>query len=107
MAHKTVVQRRKAENDIDAALAYYLSEAGTEVAYEFVAQLESVIELISKHPAIGSAGYAHSLQIEGLRHLPFKKFPYVVFYVEYERHIEVIRILHQKTDIPAWLGDEK
>lgn len=106
MARKTVVHRRKAENDIDSAITYYLTEAGTEVAFEFVAQLENLIDLISKHPAIGSAYYANALQIDGLRHLPFKKFPYVVFYVEYERHIEVIRILHQKTDIPSWLGDD-
>jgi toxin ParE1/3/4 len=105
MARKSVVQRRQAEDDIDSALAYYLSEAGAEVAYEFVAQFEDLIELISKHPAIGSSGYAHALQIEGLRDLPFKKFPFVVFHVEYERHIEVIRILHEKTDIPSWLGD--
>jgi toxin ParE1/3/4 len=106
MARKTVVHRQKAEDDIDSALTYYLAEAGTDVAFEFVAHLENLIDLISKHPAIGSAGYSHSLQIEGSRHLPIKKFPYVVFYVEYERHIEVIRILHQKTGIPSWLGDD-
>lgn len=106
MGRKPVVHRRLAEDDIDRAIAYYLTEAGAEAATDFVSQLESAIQQISKHPAMGSPRYALELQISGLRQVPLKSFPYLVFYIEHEKFIEVTRVLHGNMDIPSWVeGD--
>lgn len=105
MTRKPVVLRQRASEDIDAALGYYLDEAGSETAIEFVHRLETVVANISKHPELGSPRYGHELQVPGLRHIAMKNFPYVVFYIERELFIEVERVLHSRMDIPSWLDD--
>lgn len=32
-------------------------------------------------------------------------FPWIVFYLEFETHVDVWRVLHAKRDMPAWLAD--
>ena len=32
-----------------------------------------------------------------------KGYPYLVFYIERDSHIDVWRVLHAQQDIPAWL----
>mgnify|MGYP001208925956 CR=1 FL=1 len=105
MSHKPVVRRRRADDDIEAAITYYLNEAGAEVATDFTNQLEESLRKISRHPAIGSPRYGHFVQIPELRHWPVKKFPYLVFYIEKENRIELTRVLHSSMDIPSWLND--
>jgi toxin ParE1/3/4 len=58
---------------------------------------------ISGHPGIGSPQYAHELAIPGLRSRKLKRYPYLVFYLERDDHIDVWRVLHAERDIPAWM----
>jgi toxin ParE1/3/4 len=102
---KPVVRRRRADEDIEEAIAFYFSEAGIDIATQFANRLEEALQRISRHPAIGSPRYGHSLQIPDLRHLQTKKFPYLIFYVEKDRHIELARVLHASMDIPLSLTD--
>ncbi len=60
---------------------------------------------ISRHPSAGSTRYAFELDLPGLRCWPLARYPYRVFYVERDDHIDVWRILHGARDIPAWLGE--
>ena len=101
MRHKPIVRRRLADDDIESAVSYNLKEAGTEVASAFLNQLEEAIRYISKQPASGSQRYGHELQIPDLRQWPIKRFPYLIFYVEKERRIEIARVLHSKRDISS------
>jgi DNA polymerase-3 subunit epsilon len=48
-------------------------------------------------------GYAHELNLSGLRFWPLARYPHLVFYVERPQHIEVWRVLHGQRDIPAWM----
>ncbi len=45
------------------------------------------------------------LDLPGLRCWPVKRYPYLVFYVERDDHIDVWRVLHGQRDIPAWLRE--
>ena len=96
MTQKPVVRRRRADEDLENAIAYYLSEAGAEIAGDFINRFEDALEKISRHPAIGSPRYGHHLQIVGLRHSPMKRFPYLIFYLEKDTHIELARGLTRK-----------
>jgi hypothetical protein len=49
--------------------------------------------------------WGERLRIAGLRSRRVARFPYLIFYVEQEDHIEVRRVLHAKRDIPAWLEE--
>lgn len=105
MNQKPVVRRRRADDDIEDALTYYLNEAGTELVADFVGLLEEALKRISRQPGIGSPRYGHVVQISELRSWPIKSFPYLIFYVEKEHHIELARVLHSCRDLPSWLNE--
>lgn len=105
MSSKKVVRRRRADDDIETAVSYYLAEAGVEIATDFANQLEKAIRMVSRQPSIGSSRFGHIAQIPELRHWQMRNFPYLLFYLEKETHIELLRVLHCSTDIPSWLND--
>jgi len=102
---KPVVRRRRADDDIEATLAYYLNEAGPEVVADFVDRLEEALKRISRRPGVGSPRYGHVIQISELRSWPIKSFPYQIYYLEKTDHIELSRVLHSSNDVPSWLND--
>lgn len=102
---KPVVPRDRANRDVDDAVAYYLKEHAEQAALGLVDALEDAYALLSRHPAIGTSRYAHELDIPGLRSWSLPRFPYVVFYVEQEDHIDIWRVLHSRRDIPAWMQE--
>jgi toxin ParE1/3/4 len=105
MSAKPVVPRDRANWDVDDAITYYLKEHTEEAALGLVDALEDAYDLLGRHPAIGSSRYAHELGIPGLRSWLLSRFPYLVFYVEREAHIDVWRVLHGYRDIPALMQE--
>lgn len=103
MTAKPVVPRELANRDINDAIAYYLSEGAESAAFGFIDALEQAYAHIGHHPATGSPRYAHELKLPGLRFWPLAHFPQLVFYVERPEHIDVWRVLHGQSDIPAWM----
>jgi toxin ParE1/3/4 len=103
---KPVVRRARADQDLLEAVEYYLQEAGDRVASRFVDAVERAFRQIARHPASGSPRYALELEFPGVRCWPVKHFPYLIFYVEREDHIDVLRLLHAQRDIPEWLHDD-
>jgi toxin ParE1/3/4 len=105
MTAKPIVPREQARRDIEAAIDYYVDQAGDEVALGFVDALESAYHLIAARPAAGSPFYGHELGLPGLRHRRLKRYPYLIFYVERADHVDVWRVLHAERDIPARMRD--
>ena len=105
MTAKPVIPRQKARADIDAALDFYVREAGPAVGLRIIDALESAFDSISRRPATGSPRYAHDLDLPGLRCRPLKRYPFLVFYLERADHIDVWRVLHAHRDIPSWLQE--
>ncbi len=106
MRARPVIPHEQANRDIDETLGYYLTEGADAAALDFIDALEQAYAHIARHPATGSMQYAHEMNLPGLRFWPLKRFPYLVFYVEHESHIDVWRVLHGKRDIPNWLQDD-
>ncbi len=111
MSSKPVVQRTLAHRDVEEAISHYQSidhsnGSGSEVALGFVDEMEMGYQHISVNPATGSPRYAHELNLPGLRRWPLSKYPYLIFYVEHEQHIEVWRVLHMAKDIADWMTRE-
>jgi toxin ParE1/3/4 len=102
-ALKPLVPRERANQDVDEALAYYLEEGGPRVALGFIDALERVYAQVRANPLAGSPRYAGELNLPGLRYWLFEGYPYLVFYVERDDHIDVWRVLHGQRDIPAWM----
>ena len=105
MTAKPVIPRQAAQRDIDEAITHCAVEAGEPVALAFIGALERAFRRIGQHPAVGSPRYAFELRLEGLRASPLRRYPYLVFYVEREDHLDVWRVLHAQRDIPAWMQE--
>jgi toxin ParE1/3/4 len=101
---KAVVLRERAARDVDEAIAHYLKEGAEGLAHDFIDALEHAIRHIGTHPGTGSPRYAVELDLADIRSWPLKRFPYLIFYAEHERDIDVWRVLHAQRDVPAWLA---
>ena len=103
MKAKPVVSRELANRDIDEAIEHYLSEGAVQAALGFIDALEQAYAHIRRYPATGSPRYSHELDLPGLRCWRLPRYPFLVFYIEREDHIDVWRVLHGQRDVPAWL----
>lgn len=102
---KPVRLRHAAVADVDAAVDHYLAEARADVAHRFVTTVERATISIGKTPRRGSLRFAYDLEIPDLRCWPLTRYPYLIFYVEHADHVDVLRLLHTRRDIPATLTD--
>lgn len=102
---KDIVPRELANRDVDEAIDHYLVEVNEKVALGFVDELEKAYAHIARHPAAGSPRYAHQLGLPDLRFWPLGRYPYLVFYVECDEHIDTWRVLHEQRDIPTWMNE--
>jgi toxin ParE1/3/4 len=105
VSKKPVRPREAARQDVEAAVDYYAREAGADVAIGFIDSLQVAYRFIGDHPAAGSPRYANELGLPGLRSSILKRYPYIVFYVERDDHIDVWRVLHAHRDIPVWMQE--
>ena len=76
------------------------------MALGFIESLQQTYDYIGRHPQTGSLRYAHALNLSGLRMWQLKRYPYLVFYIEQNDHIDVWRVLNSHSDIPEWMRDE-
>jgi toxin ParE1/3/4 len=93
--------RERAVGDIDAAIDHYLGEGGAPLARRFVDAVEHALRRIGRNPRTGSRAFAHEIGIPELRASPVAGFPYLVFYVERDDHVDVWRVLHSRREITA------
>ena len=101
MNPKPVVLRASAVRDVDEALDHYLSTGEAHAALGFIDELERAYRHIAQYPASGSSRYASELDVPELRSWALRRYPYVLFYVEHDGHIDVWRVLHGRRDIAA------
>lgn len=105
MTVKPVVPRELARRDVHEAVDHLASEASGKVALRFIESLRRAYAHIGRHPASGSLRWAQELNLPGLRAWPVGRFPYLVFYVERQDHVDVWRVLDGRRDIPAWMQE--
>ncbi len=104
---KPAFWRGVAQRDAADAAEYYATQSGLAAGERFLAAVEDGIAHVSRHPGIGSSRYALPLRLEGLSFWPLNGYPYLVFYIELETHLDIWRVLHAQRDIPEGIGDSK
>lgn len=107
MKSKPVVTRHQADDDIDLAFEYYLSEGGPQLAVAFVDAYEAATSHLSRFTLSGSSRIGHTLGVSDLREWPLRRFPYVILYFDRENSVEIWRVLNGSVDIPAWLRSDE
>jgi len=105
VTNKQIVSRAIVDREIDHIVDYYTDVAGIDTAARFVNELASAKRVIAETPQSGSPRYSELLGTPNLRNRKLRRFPYLVFYIEFDEHIEIVRVLHAARDIPAWLTE--
>jgi toxin ParE1/3/4 len=101
VTRKTLSLTNTARQEVAEAIAYYRREGGNVLANRFISALETTVEAIKTAPHAGSPRYTYELNLLNLRQRLVRRFPYLVFYIEYEDRIEIWRVLHAQRDIPT------
>jgi toxin ParE1/3/4 len=100
---KPVRLTSRADSDVDACFAW-IAKDNPVAALRFLDAIEFTCDTLSRMPGIGSPRYAEIPLIQGVRMLAIKDFEnYLLFYLEREYSVDVIRVLHGARDIPEAL----
>jgi plasmid stabilization system protein ParE len=87
-----------AEAELGDAVMYYAEQASTVIATAFLAEFESVMELLVENQQRGPH------YEDGLRVYHFKRFPYSVIYEDDSaRGPQVFAVAHQRREPRYWL----
>lgn len=103
---KTAVLRPQALSDQQSEVRYYRQKGGTRVAVKVAKATNAALDQIELDPGIGSPTLGERLDIPGLRTWRVAKFPLLWCYFERRDHLDVVRLLGERQDIEAILGDE-
>ena len=95
--------REAALQDIDDALDYYTQEA-PHILGALQANILAARRHIEQQPATGSKRYQSRKKGEVLRFWLLDQFPYAIFYFDRTDYIDLVRMLHQSSDIPQHLN---
>ena len=98
--------RPLALRDQQGEVRYYRMEGGSRVAVKVVKATNAALDQIELDPGIGSPTLGKRLGIPRLRTWRVGNFPLLWCYFERGEHLDVIRLLGERQDIAAILGDE-
>ncbi len=103
---KPAFLRPQAKLDRKDEVRYYRTYAGTAVASNLVEASRKALDQLERDPGIGSPRIGQFLDIPGLRSWRIAGFPLAWFYFENEEFLDVVRLLGERQDIAAILGDK-
>lgn len=103
---KPAVLRPRALRDQQGEVRYYRKEGGSRVAVKVAKATNAALDQIELDPGIGSPTLGKRLVIPGLRTWQVAKFPLLWCYFERADHLDVVRLLGERQDVAAILGDE-
>ena len=81
---KPVIIHSEAREDLDSAIAYY-EEQRAGLGLDFLSEAEEALGKIQQNPNLGE-----SYKFLGLCRYVIQRFPFLVFYTEFEKFIWVI-----------------
>ena len=103
---KPAVLRPQVLRDQQGEVRYYRKAGGTRVAVKLANATNAALDQVELDPGIGSPTLGRLLGIAGLRTWRVAKFPLLWCYFDRVDHLDVIRLLGERQDIAAILGDE-
>ena len=103
---KPAVLRPQALRDQQGEVRYYRKEGGTRLAVKVAKATDEALDRMEIEPGIGSPTLGKLLGIPGLKTWRVGKFPRLWCYFERGDHLDVVRLLGERQDTLAILGDE-
>lgn len=105
MPKRALIRHPSAQRDLAEATRYFVEHAGTDVAHEFLDDVEHAFARLVRFSSLGRPWPTRNPVLRGLRRLPLRHFPLSIFYRPTESTIDVIRVLHHARDLPPLLED--
>jgi toxin ParE1/3/4 len=100
---KKIVITPKANQDLDDCFAY-ISQDNPEIALQFFDATRITIAQIARMPGMGSIFATNNNRLQNLRKWSVKDFrKYLIFYIERDEIVEIVRILYATRDINSIL----
>ncbi|MCW6050985.1 type II toxin-antitoxin system RelE/ParE family toxin [Lyngbya sp. CCAP 1446/10] len=104
---RRIVIRPMASFDIDEQFAY-IATNNFDAALRFFDAARQTFSQLAQMPAIGSLYSIENPRLVGLRKWAVRGFDkHLIFYVERDEYIEIVRLLHAARDLPEILGEEE
>jgi toxin ParE1/3/4 len=91
--------------DLVQMASYYAKEAGSALGERAFGAAIDALESVQRRPASGSPRLGQLCEIPSLRAKRVRGFPMQWFYFDRVDHIDVVRLLGDRQDIVAILGD--
>jgi plasmid stabilization system protein ParE len=92
--------------DVTSQFRWYLTEAGEEVAWQFLAAVDVTLAKLGKQPEMGNARRFRNPRLQGLRSFrvepPFDKL--LLFYRSTGQSLQAWRLMHGARDLPLRLA---
>ena len=98
--------RPQALRDQQGEVRYYRTAGGSRVAVKVAKATNAALDQIELDPGVGSPMLGKLLGIRGLQTWRVAKFPLLWCYFDRGDHLDVVRLLGERQDIAAILGDE-
>jgi toxin ParE1/3/4 len=96
---KPIIRRPKAAEDVEGH-AMYIADGSIDAATKFLERAEQTLKGLSLFPASGAPFPSRHPELAGVRTKLVKDFPnHVVFYIERDDAIEIIRVLRGGQDV--------
>lgn len=104
---RRIVIRPMASFDLDEQFAY-IAANNFDAALRFFDAARQTFSQLAQRPGIGSLYNTENPRLVGLRKWAVRGFDkHLIFYVERDEYIEIVRLLHAARDLPEILGEEE
>ena len=98
-----IVVLPQADTDIDTFF-FHITEDNEIAANQFLDRVEETLKLLSEFPKIAPRFVSEHPELYGTRWFPVKHFSkHLLFYIEDETQITLVRIFHKAQDISSIL----
>jgi len=96
---KPIIRRPKAAEDVEGH-AMYIADGSIDAALRFLERAEQTIKGLAMFPASGAPFASSAAELTEMRTKLVKDFPnHVVFYIEHEDAIDIVRVLRGGQDM--------
>ncbi|TAK94094.1 MAG: type II toxin-antitoxin system RelE/ParE family toxin [Verrucomicrobia bacterium] len=95
------------KQDYATRFAWYVDEAGPEVARRFQAVLDKSLNKLATRPDLGRPRHFRNPRLQGLRSLPVER-PFnklLIFYRADTELLHAVRLIHGARDLPRRLAE--
>jgi toxin ParE1/3/4 len=105
LTNRPLALNPRAKFDIEDVLDHYQAQQAPKAGEAFVKELARCLKFVQAFPKAGSLRLGHEVGRRDIRTWPMNKFPFLLLYKETKNYVDILRVLHQSSDIPRWMTD--